>query len=146
MAKQPKFTKDGLPDGRGSSEGSKRSQFASGDGRPRPGRPKGSKSLASIYNETAEASVILVQDGKKKRVSRKEAIIRQEAQQATKGDARARESYLSRLREFTPPEVQASAIDRLLEEDAEILAQAFARGLVGSEPANGSRSGSGDGS
>jgi len=134
MAKQPKFTKEGLPDGRGSSEGSKRTQFASGDGRQRPGRPKGAKSLASIYNETAEASVTLVQDGKKRRVSRKEAIIRQEAQQATKGDARARESYLSRLREFTPPEVQASAIDRLLEEDAEILAQAFARGLLASGP------------
>jgi hypothetical protein len=143
MAKQPKFTKDGLPDGRGSSEGSKQTQFASGDGRPRPGRPKGSKSLASIYNETAEASVILVQDGKKKRVSRKEAIVRQEAQQATKGDARARESYLGRLREFNPPEVQASAIDRLLEEDAEILAQAFARGLLASGPSSDVSDGTG---
>jgi hypothetical protein len=130
MADEIKFRKDGRPDGRGRSAGSRTTQFAAGDGRKRPGRPKGSKSLGTIYREAAAALVTVARDGKHKRVPTKEAIVLREALQALKGDARARESFMRRLQEYSLPEVQLDETQRLIEEDRQILLQAMARGLI----------------
>ena len=130
MGKELKFRKDGLPDGRGRSPGSQQTQFAVDDRRRRPGRTKGAKSLSAIYRAIADTLVTITKDGQQKRITRKEAIVLQEVMLAMKGDARAREGFLRRLQECSPPEVQTDRTAQLLQEDQEILRQGVERELV----------------
>ena len=146
MAKELKFRKDGLPDGRGRSPGSQRTQFASEDGRRRPGRRKGSKSLSTIYRAIADTLVTITKDGRQRRITRKEAIVLKEALLAMQGDSRAREGFLRRLQESSPPEVEADRTAQLLKEDQEILRQAVDRGLIDPTEKPPARPDHGDGS
>lgn len=134
MAKEPKFRTDGQPDNRGRSEGSKTNWFAPDDGRKRPGRTKGSKSLKTVYRAIAEIPVKAEIQGKAKRISTKEGIVLKEREQALKGDHRAREHFLKRVAEYSPMEVEPDRTATLLAEDADILASAFERGLLGVLP------------
>jgi hypothetical protein len=79
MTDDPKFGPDGRPDGRGRSEGSKASQFAPGDGRPRPGRPKGSKSLRTIYRAVGQSLIAVTMNGRTRKLMKAEAIILKQA-------------------------------------------------------------------
>jgi hypothetical protein len=74
--------------------------------------------------------VTITKDGRQRRITRKEAIVLQEALLAMKGDARAREGFLRRLQECSPPDVQTDRTARLLQEDQKILRQGEERGLV----------------
>lgn len=130
MAKEPKFRADGQPDIRGRSEGSKAHWFAPDDGRKRPGRSKGSKSLKTVYRAIAEIPVKAEIQGRAKRISTKEGIVLKEREQALKGDHRAREHFLKRVAEYSPIEVEPDRTATLLAEDADILASAFERGLL----------------
>lgn len=134
MAKEPKFRADGQPDNRGRSEGSKAQWFAPDDGRKRPGRKKGSKSLKTVYRAIAEIPIKAEIQGKPKRISTKEGIVLKEREQALKGDHRAREHFLKRVAEYSPIEVEPDRTATLLAEDADILASAFERGLLGVLP------------
>lgn len=131
MAKPPKYLPNGEPDGRGHAEGSFATRFGSGDGRHRPGRKKGSKSLARIYREVAKIPLILDTEGKKRKISTKEAIVLKQRDKAIKGDQRAAERMLDKLEALDPPEVNPDQTGMLLAEDAELLAGARARGRLG---------------
>ncbi len=134
MPKEPRFRADGQPDNRGRSEGSRAHWFAPDDGRKRPGRGKGSKSLKTVYQAVAEIPVKADIQGKARRISTKEGIILKEREQALKGDHRAREHFLKRVAEYSPMEVEPDRTAALLVEDADILASAFERGLLGVLP------------
>lgn len=131
MAKPPKFRKDGAPDGRGHSEASHATRFAPGDNRPRPGKPKGAKSLKRVYLDVAAIPVVLDRDGKKKKISTTHGIVMKQREKALKGDQRASEHFLDRITEFSPPDVQLDLTAALLEEDAVLLAAARRRGIIG---------------
>lgn len=134
MAKDPRFRKDGQPDGRGHGAGSKKTRFAEEDGRRRPGRPKGSKSLKTVYLAAADITVRAVINGKTKRITSKEAMILKEREQAMGGDHRAREHFLKRLDEYSPIEVQPDLTVSLIAEDEVIIADVFKRGVFGIQP------------
>lgn len=51
----------------------KHTQFRKGDGRPRPGRPKGSKNMVSMVLEAARDQVPVTIDGKKRKISKAQA-------------------------------------------------------------------------
>ena len=51
----------------------KATQFKKGDGRKRPGRPKGSKNIATLVLEAAQAQVEVTLDGKKRKISKAQA-------------------------------------------------------------------------
>ena len=48
-------------------------RFRKGDGRKRPGRPKGSKNIATHVLEAAQAQVEVTLDGKKRKISKAQA-------------------------------------------------------------------------
>ncbi len=125
MAKQQKFLPNGEPDRRGRSEGSKVNQFA-GD-RPGPGRPKGSKNLATIYRDVAAMPVRVTINDRERCFSTTEGIIRKQREKALKGDQRAAEHFLEKLAEYSPPEVRPPQMAALLAEDAALLASALGR-------------------
>lgn len=136
MAGPSKTRGDGLPDGRGHGDGSRSTRFAQGDGRKRPGRKKGSKDLKTIYQNTAAMPLTVdLGNGQKKRISSVEGMVLKQREKALKGDQRSAERFLERIAEYSPPDVQLDLTAQLLAEDAVLLANARARGLLGpSEP------------
>jgi hypothetical protein len=130
VAKQPKLLPSGVPDGRGQSEGSKANQFRDG-GRPGPGRPKGSKNLATLYRELGAMPVKMTINEQEQWISTTEGVLRKQRQKALNGDQRAAERFLDKIAEYSPPEERPPRIPALLAEDAEVLARARGRGLLG---------------
>lgn len=131
MAKPPRYRGDGLPDGRGHAEGSRPTRFAHDDGRKRPGRRKGSKSLKTIYQNIAAIPLTVdLGNGRKKRITSLEGMVHKQREKALKGDQRAAERFLERIADYSPPDVQLDLTAQLMEEDAVLLASARARGLL----------------
>lgn len=67
----PAGKKDEYSIGRGKPP--KHTQFKKGDGRPRPGRPKGSKNIVTLVMEAARDQVTVTIDGKRRKISKAQA-------------------------------------------------------------------------
>lgn len=128
--KDPKFTKDGFPDGRGHGEGSKGTRFAKGDGRRRPGRPKGARDEKVLVNKIRDMKVEATINGRKRKVDTQQALLMKQREKALKGDQRAAEFLDRKFQAFGPPVVEPDHITPLLESDREILKCAVRRGLI----------------
>ena len=73
-------------------------QFMKGrSGNPK-GRPKGSKSLATIIDEEMNQPVTIVENGKRKRVTKMQAVVRQTMNKALRGDPKAGHHFLNMAR------------------------------------------------
>jgi hypothetical protein len=76
------------------------SQFKRGQsGHPR-GRPAGSKNLATLVNGALNEPVIVVENGGRRKISKREAIIRQLVNRSAKADWRAIKILLDIVREL----------------------------------------------
>jgi Family of unknown function (DUF5681) len=76
------------------------SQFKRGQsGNPR-GRPAGSKNLATLVNEALNEPVIVVENGGRRKISKREAIIKQLVNRSAKADWRAIKILLDIVREL----------------------------------------------
>jgi hypothetical protein len=71
--KAPSGKKDDYAIGRGKPP--KHGQFKKGDGRPRPGRPKGSKNIATLVLEAARDQVTVTIEGQPRRISKAQAAV-----------------------------------------------------------------------
>jgi hypothetical protein len=67
----------------------KRTQFKKGESGNPKGRPKGSKNLFTLIERALDAKVPVVRDGKKARISKREAAVTQLANKAAGGDLKA---------------------------------------------------------
>lgn len=137
MSKPTRTRSDGGVDGRGHGEGSVSTRFAPGDGRKRPGRTKGAKSIATIYREIAKMPVALELGGKKTKITTAQGIVLKQREKALKGDQRAAEHLLDRIEAHDPVEARPDLTAQLIDEDAELLASARARGLLPSLDTDG---------
>lgn len=135
MAKPPKIRDDGELDGRGHAEGSVPTRFAKGDGRKRPGKPKGAKSLATIYRNVGKMPIKVDQGGQTRKISTAEAIVLKQREMALKGNQRATERLLDKIEAHDPVEVRPDLTAGLLAEDVELLTNARVRKVIApSEP------------
>ncbi|MGE3992041.1 DUF5681 domain-containing protein [Pseudorhodoplanes sp.] len=82
--KAPAESNDEYSVGRGKPP--KHTQFKKGDGRKRPGRPKGSKNIATLVLEAAHAQVDAIIDGKKRKISKKQSAAIRLANAGAMGD------------------------------------------------------------
>lgn len=130
--KDPKLTKDGVPDNRGRSAGSKATQFAKDDGRRRPGRPKKSADQRTIVDRIRNTPVGLKPDGTRRRrsVTMQEAILLAQSKKALAGDTRAAQYVQNLIDRYEAPVVDPNETAKLLEEDREVLAWAKIRGVL----------------
>ena len=80
------------------------SQFKPGQSGNPKGRPKGSRSLASVVRAAMTERVTIVQNGKRKSVSKLDAAMMQAANQAAGGDHRAVRMVVDLLRGFETAE------------------------------------------
>ena len=70
------------------------------------GRPRGSKSFASLMRAALSETVQVREDGRLRHISRREAIIKSLIARALKGDARANDRLLSFMQQLYPERVQ----------------------------------------
>ena len=103
------------------------SQFQRGQsGNPR-GRPAGSKNLATLVNEALNEPVIVVEDGGRRKISKREAIIKQLVNRSAKADWRAIKILLDIVRELEgriEPQTAASSFSAA---DEKVIEQIKAR-------------------
>jgi Family of unknown function (DUF5681) len=75
------------------------SRFKAGQsGNPR-GRPRGTKNRITILNQTLNERVLVTDNGKRKSITKQEAIFKQLVNKAASGDHRAAQLLLSEIRE-----------------------------------------------
>lgn len=78
----------------------RRSQFRSGESGNPEGRPKGAKNRTTILNKTLNERVVVTDNGKRKSITKQEAIFKQLVNKAASGDYRAAQLLISEMREI----------------------------------------------
>src|SRR5438874_8056174 len=82
----------------------KETQFQKGrSGNPK-GRPRGSKNMKTIVNQVGEEKVEVTERGRRRKMTSKEAIVRQLRASALSGDRRSRSEFLTLCRQVEAPE------------------------------------------
>jgi hypothetical protein len=101
-------------------------------GNPR-GRPPGSKNLSSLLSKALDEPVIVVENNRRRKIAKRQAIVTQFVNQSAKGDLKATQLLLSILRDLEsrgePGSVDA---DKITEADQQIIKRIKAR-LQGEE-------------
>jgi hypothetical protein len=134
--KPPRFRADGELDGRGHAEGSRRTQFHAGDGRRRPGRPRGARDERSLVRQIRDMPVTITdQAGRRRKISTIEALLIKLRSEALAGNMKAMESLLKRIERYEVPSAEPDLTAKLLEDDQIILEAARVRGLLPAEDA-----------
>jgi Family of unknown function (DUF5681) len=102
------------------------SQFGKGhSGNPR-GRPKGSRNLSTLLDGALNERVIVSENGKRKRITKREAILKQLVNKAASGDPKSIHMLLTEIR--LAEGLQPSAEPMLLDEtDREVIRQLYQR-------------------
>jgi hypothetical protein len=102
-------------------------QFKKGQsGNPR-GRPSGSKNLATLVSEALNEPVVVVENGGRRKITKREAIIKQLVNRSTKADWRAIKILLDIVREIegrVEPEAAQSSFSAA---DEKVIEQIKAR-------------------
>lgn len=78
----------------------KHGQYKKGDGRPRPGRPKGRKNIKTIFIESAYDNVPVTIDGKRQRIPKVQAAAIQLSNALASGNDKLTLKYIQQLVEY----------------------------------------------
>jgi hypothetical protein len=101
-------------------------------GNPR-GRPKGARNLSTLMAKALNEPVVISENGKRKRITKREAVLKQLVNKAASGDAKAIQLLLGEIRQIEgrePPSAESVLFD---EADRELIRQLRDR-LRGSRP------------
>ena len=102
-------------------------QFKKGQsGNPR-GRPSGSKNLATLVSVALNEPVIVVENGGRKKITKREAIIKQLVNRSTKADWRAIKILLEIVREIEGRVEPEAGENSFSAADEKVIAQMKAR-------------------
>ena len=96
-------------------------------GNPR-GRPAGSKNLSSLLSKALDEPVIVVENGRRRRIAKRQAIITQLVNRSAQADLKATQLLLTILRDLEGrADPGAADPDRVTEADQEIIRRIQAR-------------------
>ena len=110
---------DDKHDGRGKTEGSKRTQFRKGGNANPKGRGKGTPNTRTIFNKVASEKFKVREGDKVRAVELKETIIREDLKSAARGKNQAVDRFYKNDQRFQPDDEDVSQVD--LEEDKAII-------------------------
>jgi hypothetical protein len=88
------------PNGVGYGNPPKHTRFAKGKSGNPKGRPKGSRNFATVIQAELKRRVAITEDGKRKKISKREAVVKQLVNKAASGDHRAIPTLLNETRLF----------------------------------------------
>jgi Family of unknown function (DUF5681) len=117
-----------LPEGRGETEprSNRATRFRPGQsGNPR-GRPKRPRGIAALVERALDEEVEAKENGEKRRMTKRLAMVKQLANGAAKGEHRATQLILALLRDDKGPPA-APEPERLDEDDAVVVAELVRR-------------------
>ena len=99
------------------------SRFRKGQcGNPR-GRPKGSKNLATIVGEALDQKVVVNEGGRRRKITKREAVITQLVNRSAQADLKATQMLLGLMHEIERRSETASAETRTFsDKDRQVLA------------------------
>ena len=95
-------------------------------GNPR-GRPSGSKNLSTLLSEALNEPVIVTENGRRRKISKRQAIIKQLVNQSAKGDWRAAKFLLDIVQDIERRTEPETAEDGFGWADEQVLEQLRAR-------------------
>jgi hypothetical protein len=122
----------------------KRTRFQKGrSGNPR-GRPKGTKNMTTIIRQELEAPISVQENGRRRIMRRKEALIKGLMADALKGKDRPRKQVLDLAGQIERDEDHISDTAPDVHEDAEIIKRFLEREIARTESRNSSKEPSDD--
>jgi hypothetical protein len=98
----------------------KRSQFKPGESGNPKGRPKGARNLKTEIREVMQSTVTVTQDGQRKKISTRKAVVLRLTEKALSGNVQATRVLLDLIRNYDVEEV-ADVAEELSADDAAIL-------------------------
>ena len=103
------------------------SRFRPGHSGNPQGRPKGAKNLATLLEDALNETVVVNENGRRKRIKKREAVLKQLVNRAASGDPRALQLLLGemRLAEGRPPPAAAPLLFDAA--DREVIRQLYER-------------------
>ncbi len=78
----------------------RRTRFCKGQSGNPKGRPRGAKNLATLMEKVLKEPVVISENGKRRRITKREALIKQLVNKAIAGDPRSIKLLLAELREI----------------------------------------------
>ena len=78
----------------------RRTRFCKGQSGNPKGRPRGARNLATLMEKVLKEPVVISENGKRRRITKREALIKQLVNKAIAGDPRSIKLLLAELREI----------------------------------------------
>ena len=92
------------------------------------GRPRGQKNLATLLSDALDQKISVVENGQRKRISKREAIVTQLVNKSASADLKATQIVLAMLRDVeTRADSGGADIESLTEADRQIIQRIQAR-------------------
>ena len=92
------------------------------------GRPRGKKNLATLLSDALDQKIIVVENGRRKKISKREAIVTQLVNKSASADLKATQILLAMLRDVeTRADSGCADIESLTEADRQIIQRIQAR-------------------
>ena len=91
------------------------------------GRPRGRKNMATLLSAALDASIIVVENGQRKKITKREAIVTQLVNKSASADLKATQIVLAMLGELEALADGAAASAAFTEADKEIIRRIQAR-------------------
>jgi hypothetical protein len=92
------------------------------------GRPRGKKNLATLLSDALDQKIIVVESGRRKKISKREAIVTQLVNKSASADLKATQIVLAMLRDVeTRADSGCADIGSLTEADRQIIQRIQAR-------------------
>jgi hypothetical protein len=92
------------------------------------GRPRGKKNLATLLSNALDQKIIVVESGRRKKISKREAIVTQLVNKSASADLKATQILLAMLRDVeTRADSGCADIGSLTEADRQIIQRIQAR-------------------
>ena len=92
------------------------------------GRPRGKKNLTTLLSDALDHKIIVVENGRRKRISKREAIVTQLVNKSASADLKATQILLAMLRDVeTRADSGCADIESLTEADRQIIQRIQAR-------------------
>ena len=92
------------------------------------GRPRGNKNLATLLSDALDQKIIVVESGRRKKISKREAIVTQLVNKSASADLKAAQIVLAMLRDVeTRADSGCADLGSLTEADRQIIQRIQAR-------------------
>ena len=102
-------------------------RFQKGNSGNPKGRPRGKKNMSTLLNTALNASIVVVANGRRKKISKREAIVTQLVNKSAAADLKATQIVLAMLREVESQDDGSADPAVFTEADHEIIRRIQAR-------------------